>query len=171
MPTRLNACSADSLQIVVGGKAYKVMKTIGHYLGRDVCLLDASDLGNVSRRSLRDAVVLAVNEREWEVQHRDLISSLIDLEPQSIVLWGKNATLAFDLLISILSRPEVETGLHIMTNFLDDEELEAAVGSFLRSTWPTEDRFDDWTRYVILSIDGMEQGTVEAAVSRRVDKI
>lgn len=79
-----------------------------------------------------------------------MIKDIVNKEPLSITLSGENASFHFDYLLNFLSI--VSSTKHIMTGLIDDKDIQEIVETFLISTWPSEERFDEWTSYNILFI-------------------
>jgi hypothetical protein len=132
-----------------------------------VKVAEVSSRQQLELNELEHSVVLVTLGRPIPVETmRALLRPLIAQSPLAIVLCGINARLAFDMLISELSdgiqRP------HIMTRLLEDDEIEAAVEGLLQATWPSDERFDDWTDYAIVNLDG-DLKRVEQIVERMCD--
>lgn len=139
---------------------------LGRYLSRAVKVAEVSSRQQLEFNDLGNSVVLVVLGRTIPVEAmRALLKALIVQSPLAIVLFGVNARVAFDRLIANLSdgiqRP------HIMTQLLEDDEVDAAVEGLLQATWPSDERFDDWTDYAIVNLDG-DIKRVERTVDRLV---
>ena len=52
-----------------------------------------------------------------------------------------------------------------MTRLAENISLEGAIEEFLRETWPAEDRFDDWGKYIVFNFGG-NRDLIAAAVAR-----
>lgn len=81
---------------------------------------------------------------------------------------GELAREAFDAIVELLAdgrfRPQV------MTRIGEGISLEEAVEEFLKETWPSEDRFDDWKEYAILDLTANPNLVSDAVLAAVVDK-
>lgn len=139
-------------------------KILGTYLSRAVKVAEASLRQKFEFKELENSVVLVVLGRPTSAEPlRELLVALIAQNPLAIGLFGINARVAFDILISELS--DGVQRRHIMTRVSKDSEIEAAVEELLQATWPSEERFDEWTDYAIVNVDG-DLKRIEGAVKR-----
>ncbi|MGE3876713.1 MAG: hypothetical protein AB7F74_27475 [Parvibaculaceae bacterium] len=140
---------------------------MGKYLSRTVKVSDVPPSQTLELDDLGNSVVLVVLGRALPGEAmRALLTALIAQSPLAIALFGINARVAFDRLIANLSdgiqRP------HIMTQLLEDDEVDAAVEGLLQATWPSDERFDDWTDYAIVNLGG-DIKRIERTVERLCD--
>jgi len=136
----------------------------GTCLGRDIetarcdsfnCLLTPGSLHG----SLLLVVAGATN---GDVYPSHFIDSIIVGDPLGIIVYGESARVAFDRIIDKLT-PSATTG-HVMTNVLPDGSILDAVEILLFGTWPSEERFDEWKKYSILTIGKVSSAVVEDAI-------
>jgi hypothetical protein len=95
---------------------------------------------------------------------RALVKELVSQQPMAVVVHGSEARAAFALLISELS--DGTPRKHVMTKLSQTNDFGTAIEELLHSTWPSEDRFDDWTQYSIVVVGG-DLHEVEASVRKR----
>ena len=74
--------------------------------------------------------------------------------PLAIKVYGPEASALFGRLVEHLDteRPL----LHIMTGECYGRDVREALEDFLRATWPSEERFDDWRSYAIVAVGDLE---------------
>jgi hypothetical protein len=127
---------------------------VGTYCGRAVWIarLEESDAAS-GIGSLCDSTLLvvlkagAVSGAGGEA----LFRSLAVAQPLSICLFGAAADAAFDTLLGVLSR--FSSDGHIMTKLCHGETFQESLDDFLGSSWPSEDRHDNWTHCRIVVVD------------------
>jgi hypothetical protein len=149
------------------GRPMITWNKLGKYLSRTVKVSDVPPSQTLELDDLGNSVVLVVLGRALPGEAmRALLTALIAQSPLAIALFGINARVAFDRLIANLSdgiqRP------HIMTQLLEDDEVDAAVEGLLQATWPSDQRFDDWTDYAIVNLGG-DIKRIERTVERLCD--
>jgi hypothetical protein len=126
---------------------------LGTYLLRTVKVADVSTKQRFEVNELEKSVVLVALGGSIPADAvLALLRTLISASPLAVMLFGVNARIAFDALISELG--DGVNQRHIMTGLSEENEIEAAVESLLQATWPSQERFDDWNEYAILSVDG-----------------
>jgi hypothetical protein len=127
-------------------------RVIGHYLARHVRVEDRTLLSKrLSRDHLAAEVVFF-----WLQTSEDLssfvamIESLIDSFPVAIFTAGPWSDQALGTLLHALSvaesKPTIMTKAH-------PGDMADAIEDLFYATWPSEDRFDDWTGYVLVAGD------------------
>lgn len=136
-------------------------KVLGEYLGREVRIARFSECLTLDQ--LDDSLVLVVFGDEFVSDEKGyrLLDSLAQRQPLAITVCGAGARKAFDLLIAILS--DGRELKQIMTKYFDGEQIESAVEDFLHSTWPSEDRFGEWSKYAIVIV-GNSDPEIEKAI-------
>jgi len=138
-------------------------KSIDSYLGREVqvalCSCHLVD-DMLPAESLKNSLLLVVLDTPFEddVRLQSFLSVLIKSIPLAIIIYGQGARIAFDKLITLES--ESKSVNHIMTNVLDKGTIGEALEVLLRATWPSDERFDEWTRYSVLIMDEFESPIV-----------
>ena len=71
--------------------------------------------------------------------------------PLVVFVGGPGSGRVFDLLLRALATSSSTSG-QIMTRH-SEGSLEECLEELLQGTWPSEGRFDDWTRYLVVSED------------------
>jgi hypothetical protein len=80
-----------------------------------------------------------------------LFDSLLSRQPLAVTVAGKYAERYFDMLLKVQSR--LDSKAHTMTYRIDDDDLEEVVWKFLNTSFPDDERFDDWKAYCVLSFE------------------
>ncbi len=122
------------------------------YLGRNINVVPMSDFGltlSTELKSLHQAAVLfVVPESMIPRRIREMLMQIIKQEPTAIMIAGKDSETWFEEVLIILS--EKANSKQIMT-YHADGEMSSAIESFLHNALPSEERFDEWKRYVIIT--------------------
>lgn len=125
--------------------------TCGDYLGRNIQVGSSKDLKcTMPTCSLAESLLLVVLGLPFhdEGSRRRFLSMLIGTTPLAIVVYGQDASLAFNTLITLLS--ESHSPKHIMTKLLEEQPTDEALKEFFQATWPSEERFDEWKQYSVI---------------------
>ena len=148
------------------------LQNIGSYLGRQMVL------GQVMRPTeetdalqLIDATILVLYGESYTGSEldRQFLVKLTLSSPLAIAVGGSGARKAFDALIDISSKAKSHD--HIMTGLFEDVSIDDAIEQFLFSTWPAEERFDDWKKVAILTIgNGHYLETVKREAEKKADE-
>jgi hypothetical protein len=118
---------------------------LGKYLDRKVVLASPESMGTVD---LSNSVVLVpVDEFSNALHARHAITQALEKECLAIFVCGLDAEQAFDFLIR--KQSELHPTRHTMTRSFVGRTLDC-VGDFLTATWPSEDRFEEWSSYTIV---------------------
>lgn len=126
-----------------------VRTRVGECLGRVVNILRDDRLAPPVPLNLEKATVLVVTGSNYEDSKRlkKILEIVVEKLPLAIMVCGELAREAFDAIVELLAdgrfRPQV------MTRIGEGISLEEAVEEFLKETWPSEDRFDDWKEYAV----------------------
>ncbi len=122
------------------------------YLGRNINVMPMSDFGNTLSTKFKllhqAAVLFVVPESMIPHRIREMLLQIIKQEPTAIMRAGKDSETWFEEVLIILS--EKENCKQIMT-YHADGEMSSAIESFLHNALPSEERFDEWKRYVIIT--------------------
>ena len=104
-----------------------------------------------SKDKIPSSLILIYLLDEYQMEDLDLIITQVwKWDPLGIFIAGNNSRRGFDRLLSILSSKN--DNKHIMTGFFDKKSIEENLELFLISSWPSEDRFDEWENYNILMV-------------------
>lgn len=95
----------------------------------------------------------------------ELSEQIVQRKPLAMFFTGTEAEALFGCLLTALSVPA--SPLPMMTNF-SAGELADAVDEFLSSTWPPDERWDEWQGYLLVSVGG-PVGVVKAAARPLLD--
>lgn len=139
---------------------------LGNRLGRQVQVAELSRvLEGLSRNSLSHAVVLFwVRDHDALDAVRARLDALVASAPLAVFAAGPEGVRLFDALLQELSQSPALP--QIMTRH-SEAALRECVEEFLQATWPSEDRIDAWTAYLLVSDDPSDTKALSgAAVSR-----
>ena len=135
---------------------------IGTYLDRPVILQELAELSELASDGISHAVVLLWLDRgRWNAPGlEEAIRKLASTGVLNITAAGWEADESFSTLLTVLALLPINN--HIMTGVIKDTDIKDpiedslmikdAVETFLVSTWPDEERFDDWTEYRIIVV-------------------
>ena len=119
------------------------------HLGRIVDVLDLQTATSVAEQEdLGDALVLIWFGDCGEDRIESIVDKVIAQRPLAITLWGDDPDGLFAYLLK--ATEVVPAGPHVMTGG-PAADLRECIWTFLNATWPAEERFDLWRRYVILT--------------------
>jgi hypothetical protein len=144
------------------------LRIVGEYLGREVRIAGVANLDRFALDQLHDSVLLVVFGRDFvpDEKGQAFLKLLVQHQPLAITVCGIGARKAFDSLISVLA--DGRELKHIMTKLFEENHIESAVEDLLQSTWPSEDRFDEWKSYVALGV-GNNISDIEQAIKKFCD--
>ena len=135
---------------------------IGTYLNRPVLFQEARILAELAIKDLSHAVVLLwLGESTWQPEQLKIaIKRFAANNALNVTIAGEKSDESFFILLETLSALPVNkpimTGVIKSTDVKDPVEdsliVKDAIERFLISTWPDEERFDDWTEYRIIII-------------------
>ncbi len=136
----------------------------GDYLGRRIVVV-ANDGGNrkVGSSLLSEASVLF-----WIANEADLSKFLsclpwvVSESPLVLFPGGNFAEEAFSFLLEFLSRESLT--VQIMTRY-NDGGLCECIEDFLQACWPSEDRWNEWHKYVVVGGEGEIDHILEAVAA------
>ena len=122
---------------------------LGQYLDRDVDVCNSSKLyPRLDSNSLSHAVVLIWLSTAKELAaFRQHLPDLVEAAPLALSVAGTYAKQAFDELLHHLDTKKVLR--QIMTKSTEGE-LRDCLEDLLWATWPSEDRFDNWSTYLVV---------------------
>jgi hypothetical protein len=128
-------------------------EVIGTYLGRsiqaircssnDECIFKESDPISGS------TVLFMIGKKTGRSDFQRCLEDIAKQSPLAILVAGHNAEPAFDLLLHWLDQNQGQQ--HVMTKIYKGRDLSELAHEFLASTWPSEDRFDEWQNYTLVS--------------------
>src|SRR5262245_27607010 len=126
---------------------------IGSYCGRIVAIAQLDPFS--TRRiacDLSDSTLLVVLKMDVALQLNidGLLRGLASGNPLSIALFGTGAGAAFDTLLRVLS--QFPSQGHIMSQLCHGETLQAGLDDFLCSSWPSQERHDNWRMHRVLIV-------------------
>jgi hypothetical protein len=129
---------------------------VGSFAGRSVNVRAAWDIDS----PLDASVVLVVLCGDVEPSCRTAtVEAVFSRDPLAIQLFGVGAAQAFDALIDRQAAARGRSP-HVMTSVSETTDLEEAIGDFLGGTFPSEERFDEWTTYQVV-VAGDESDFIE----------
>lgn len=137
---------------------------IGTYIDRPILLQEASSFSELAIDDLSHAVVLLwLDEGSWDPKQLELaVRRLAANNVLNITIAGEKSDEGFSVLLETLGSLSLDK--HIMTGIFSGTDVKAplkvkdalivkdAVERFLISTWPTEERFDEWREYRIIIV-------------------
>lgn len=126
---------------------------VGTYCGRAVLVsrLEGSEMCD-GFGGLSDSMLLVAAKAGAVpgMNYDTLFRALAVARPLSICLFGTDAETAFGTLLEVLSHQIASD--HIMTKICHGETFREGLDDFLESSWPSEERHDNWTTCRILVI-------------------
>lgn len=139
---------------------------LGEWLGRIVKVITVTSQPPFRIDGIGTSVVLLVLKSKISDEVlRLLVKALVRQQPLAVVTNGIGARAAFDALIDELSGDSRHR--HVMTNVLDGSDLHEAIDILLESTWPSEERFDEWAGYAVVAVGGAS-ADIETAIKARL---
>lgn len=121
-------------------------KKIGHYIERDVHLIESKYLLTDYDDLSNSSVLLWLQTKKHLMTLRSYLRQLIEKKPLVLFLGGLYAEAGFDHLLDELSRGA--PSFQVMTRY-SEQSLEDCLEEFFQASWPSEDRFDDWKNYIV----------------------
>lgn len=123
-------------------------QSVGQYLGRDVCVLASSALfSELAPGALAHAAVMIwLPSARLLTEFRSHVQEVVRALPLVVFVAGPRAAEAFDLLLQCLDTDDPLPQIMTKTS---QGTLDECVGELLQGTWPSDDRYDDWTTYVL----------------------
>jgi hypothetical protein len=91
-----------------------------------------------------------------------LVQLILRANPLAAFVAGEKSEQIFDALLNALS---LELAPRSMMTDYSTDGIERAMSTFLQSTWPSEDSFDNWRSYLIVSY-GASSEMLRAAARR-----
>lgn len=143
----------------------KVAREVGRYYDKIVELLHVRDPQPIENcLNLEQSTIIIVFDKSlpFSAMWGDLIRDLVDAQPLSISLYGCGAELAFDVLIRDLSDGAIRK--HTMTKLIDEGDIHGAIEDFFWATWPSDSRFNEWERYLIIFVAAIPDTAIVSAV-------
>ena len=143
-------------------------RQIGHYVSRKVwcaAIERVSDFGGLDVG--RMLVLLHTGgARLTDDEKRELAEQIIKSRPLATFFAGPGAEAMFDCVLHVLDT--TDPPFPIMTNY-SVAGLPEAANEFLSSTWPPEERWDEWRGYLLINIGG-PVNEVEEAVRPLIER-
>jgi hypothetical protein len=130
------------------------LEQFGTYLDRPVFIRQTEEFEDLVNVDISNSVTL-VWFVEQGLESDQLIAGLDALmrnNPLSITIGGEESDGIFSLLLDLLSR--FQSLNHIMTAHSFESVISDAIKVFLSSTWPAEERFDEWEGYHVILVGG-----------------
>ena len=118
---------------------------LGKYLDREVVLVSPESMGTVDLST--SVVLVPVDEFSNALHARHVITQALERECLALFVCGLDAERTFAFLIR--KQSELYPTRHTMTRSFVGRTLDC-VGDFLTATWPSEDRFEEWSTYTIV---------------------
>ncbi len=135
------------------------LTTIGKYLDREIQITEATTTINFSLKidNLENSMLfIFIHTHDIDsVQMEQFIRYLISMLPVGIAFWGYNSKINWNLLVDLTSTPKLTK--HIMTYFTDEENIGDALKTMFYGFISSEDRWDNWNKYTIISIGSHEE--------------
>src|SRR5947209_357467 len=131
----------------------KTWQIIGSYLRRGVEFLGIGSFANfqVSPSTSQSLVMVLFQEKNIKLEH---LTSFLDVLsgslPLAIAVSGPDSRAVFDYMLRLLGSKSL--GAHIMTKLCDEGNVSDALNCFFWSTWPSEERFDEWKNYSVVAV-------------------
>jgi|GEM_PF-4083027 hypothetical protein len=120
------------------------------YLGRSITVMppQLSRFINQLKWLQEAAVLFIVPESFSSSQIQEMLMEIVSREPIAIMITGKESEMWFEQILKVLSQQH--TLKHTMT-YHAECKIEEAIEEFLHNALPSEERFEEWKRYVIIT--------------------
>ncbi|MBC8044067.1 MAG: hypothetical protein IAF08_11575 [Rhizobacter sp.] len=135
-----------------------VIKGAGSYLERPIKLVMVSVRSSfIPADELIASTVLMIfnTAAPDETTLKSFFEKIISRMPLSVMIAGRNAEQHFDLLLHLLSTNQHEK--HTMTYLGEEDELKNTLWQFLHTSYPAEERFEEWKEYLIMIVGENEE--------------
>ena len=142
------------------------MESLGRYIGREIRLvMSFEDSAEVPALAVDGAVVLVWLNQLYFPNSRvsPLFKRLVSRSPLALLLGGSGACEAFDVVLRLLADVDCNAK-HTMTKW-SPEPMVDCVSELLQSTWPADERFDEWVAYAI-ACDERDADAIRRATSQ-----
>lgn len=145
-------------------------EAVGQYLGRQVCVTTSSSLFSKAAPGFlaHASVFFWITTERHLINLRLHLGDLVAGAPLVLFVAGSQADTAFDYLLERLADESLAP--QVMTRS-SKGTLSECIEEFFRGTWPSEDRFDDWTTYLIAAenaeIDPVKEATMDTVDSNQ----
>ncbi len=116
------------------------------YLGRKIYL---SSIDDIDADILNNSTIMIITDEIDTIKLRYKLKYILQYNILSVTIMEINKMGLFDFIIDILSK--LETSIHTMTYRSHSIVLVEAIEEFLMSSFPAEERFDEWKKYYILA--------------------
>ncbi|PIE89288.1 MAG: hypothetical protein CR997_11750 [Acidobacteria bacterium] len=125
------------------------MTKIGKYLNREILIRSLKNNSSIEiMEDLSKSMVMIVcSKKTKETEIDRFLSEVVKLNPLAIFL-AEEAVSRIDHLFHLLA---IEKTNHVMTYFC--ENMDEAAEMLLISSWPAEERFDNWSNYIVYLLD------------------
>ncbi len=128
------------------------LQQIGKYLDRRVRIGVVPRAPRTATERLDGDVVLLTSDTALSAEAaRTLVHRVIEGEPLAVMVSGPAVDVLFDEMLDILN--DGRSRRHIMTGSSHEPALQGILEDFFFSVLPSEDRFDQWSGYVVLVSD------------------
>lgn len=125
---------------------------IGEHLNIPVYISLLEKLDDIKKENFSSSTVLLYfgNDNFDVSQVDDFFNNLLETVPLAVHFAGKNSDKYFGLIFNnkILN----ENKKHTMTYVTEENKVNEWMSDFLYSSWPSEDRFDEWKDHRIIVI-------------------
>ncbi len=120
------------------------VRDVGTYLGRAVQVIHVEDLCGFEWQ--RSTVLISTSEFADAPSIKGVIEKAFEGEALSVFVCGPGAEEAFSFMLDLQSRLVGQR--HTMT-YLSDNQFPECIEEFFASAWPSQDRFEEWSSYLI----------------------
>lgn len=142
--------------------------SIGKYLDREIQIAQSKTIDfSVEKVKLENSMIFILMHTVFSNPEKisNFIQYLISLEPVGIAFWGKNSETYWSLLVDLTS--QIIPSKHTMTYYTDEENIEEGLETMFFSFLPSEDRWDNWAKYSVISIGEPEDKNIEAIIKNK----
>ncbi len=125
------------------------MTKMGKYLNREIFIRSLKNISSIELMEdlSKSMVMIACSKKTKETEIDRFLSEVVKLNPLAIFL-AEEAVSRIDHLFYLLA---LEKTNHVMTYFC--ENMDEAAEMLLLSSWPAEERFDNWRNYIVYLLD------------------
>ncbi len=136
---------------------------LGDYVGRPVWLIEPESTDDLNRGLSSCVSFFWLPSETMELEDiADITKIIVRATPLAAYVCGPVSERIFDSLLESSGA----NSPHIMSRY-STEKLEDTLEEFFASTWPSEDRFDQWEEYAVVAF-GQAQAEILASKAIQV---